>query len=135
SQPWQESQSTSTVTALMDGRYTQEVVSGQMMGAPFSGMGITGFDNVTGKFVYTWIDNMGTGIETAVGTADKDGKGITWTDTMSDPATGKASTSRMVTTLIDNDHHTLEMFGVPPGGKKEMRMMSISYVRQRSASN
>src|SRR5262249_39505709 len=36
SQPWQESQSTSTVTALMDGRYTQEVVSGQMMGAPFS---------------------------------------------------------------------------------------------------
>src|SRR5262249_43819145 len=63
-QPWQESQSTSTITMLMDGRYCQEVVSGQMMGGPFNGMGITGYDNVIGKYVGTWIDNMGTGIET-----------------------------------------------------------------------
>jgi hypothetical protein len=135
SQPWQESQSTATITSLMDGRYSQEVVSGQMMGAPFSGMGITGFDNVTGKYVSTWIDNMGTGIMTSVGTADASGKVISWNATMSDPMTGKASKSRMVTTFADDDHHTFEMFGVPPGGKKEMKMMTINYVRQSSASN
>jgi hypothetical protein len=130
SQPWQESQSTSTVTVLMDGRYCQELVSGQMMGAPFSGMGVTGYDNVLGKYVSTWIDNMGTGIMTSQGTADASGKVITFIATMSDPVTGKPTKERMVTTIVDDDHHTMEMFGVPPGGKKEMKTMTIEYTRK-----
>jgi hypothetical protein len=129
-QPWQESQSTSTVTVLMDGRYSQEVVSGQMMGSPFGGMGITGFDNVLGKFVSTWIDNMGTGIMTSQGTADASGKVITWAGTMSDPVTGKLTKERMVTTFTDDDHHTLDMYTVPPGAKKETKTMTIEYARK-----
>ena len=128
SQPWQESQSTATVTTLMDGRYSQEVTSGQVMGQPFSGMGITGYDNVLGKFVSTWIDNMGTGIMTSQGTMS--GKVITWVGTMSDPVTGKTTKSRMVTTIVDDDHHTFDMYTVPPGAKKEMKTMSIEYSRK-----
>ena len=128
SQPWQESQSTSTVTTLMDGRYSQEVTSGNMMGQPFSGMGITGYDNVLGKFVSTWIDNMGTGIMTSQGTMS--GKVITWVGTMSDPVTGKTTKSRMVTTIVDDDHHTFDMYTVPPGAKKEMKTMTIEYSRK-----
>jgi hypothetical protein len=134
SQPSQESQSSASITALMDGRYIQELDSGQMMGSPFNGMGITGFDNVTGKYVSTWIDNMGTGIMTSVGTADASGKVISWNATENDPTTGKAKKVRMVTTFTDDDHHTFDMFGVPPGGKKEMKMMTITYARQSSAS-
>jgi hypothetical protein len=130
SQPWQESQSSSTITVLMDGRYSQEVVTGQMMGSAFSGMGITGYDNVLGKYVSTWIDNMGTGIMTSQGTADASGKVITWIGTMSDPATGKTTRERMVTTIADDDHHTLEMYTVPPGAKKEMKTMTIEYARK-----
>jgi hypothetical protein len=130
SQPWQESASTSTITMLMDGRYCQEVVSGQMMGGPFSGVGITGYDNVIGKYVGTWIDNMGTGIETMQGTADASGKVITWSATMSDPVTGKPSKNRMVTTIADDDHHTVDMYTVPPGAKKEMKTMTIEYTRK-----
>jgi Protein of unknown function (DUF1579) len=130
SQPMQEEHSTSTVTILMDGRYCQEVASGQMMGQPFSGMGVTGYDNAIGKYVSTWIDNMGTGIMTSQGTADASGKVITWVGTMSDPMTGKVSKSRMVTTIADDNHHTFEMYGVPPGGKKEMKMMTIEYTRK-----
>ena len=130
SQPWQESASTSTVTMLMDGRYCQEVVSGEMMGGPFNGIGLTGYDNVIGKYVGTWIDNMGTGIETMQGTADASGKVITWVGTMSDPVTGKPSKNRMVTTIVDDDHHTLEMYAVPPGAKKEMKTMTIEYTRK-----
>src|SRR5262252_4256539 len=40
SQPWQESQITATITSLMDGRYIQEVDAGQMVGMPFSGVGV-----------------------------------------------------------------------------------------------
>jgi hypothetical protein len=130
SQPWQESQSTSTITVLMDGRYCQEVASGQMMGAPFNGMGITGYDNVLGKYVSTWIDNMGTGIMTSQGTSDASGKVITFIGTMSDPVTGKPSKARMVTTIVDDDHHTFDMYAVPPGGKKEMKTMTIEYSRK-----
>jgi len=91
SQPAEVEQSSSTLTMLMDGRYCQETTSGNMMGQPFSGMGVTGYDNVLGKFVSTWIDNMGTGIMTSQGTLDKSGKVITWVGSMSDPVTGKWS--------------------------------------------
>ena len=133
-QPAQEAQSTSTVTTLMDGRYIQETSSGQMMGAPFNGMGLYGYDNVSGKFVSSWIDNMGTGIMSAVGNADAAGKVINWTGSMNDPVTGKATKERMVMTLTDDDHHTFEMFAIPPGGKKEMKMMTINYVRNSAAA-
>ena len=134
SQPWQESQSTATITTLMDGRYVQEVDAGQMNGMPFTGMGVYGFDNVSGRYVSTWIDNMGTGIETSVGTADASGKVITWVSTMNDPMTGKQKSSRMVTTVIDDNHHTLEMFTVPPGGKKEAKVMAIDYMRKQESA-
>jgi len=130
SQPAQESQSTATITALMDGRYVQEVDAGQMNGMPFTGMGVYGFDNVSGRYVSTWIDNMGTGIMTSEGTADASGKVITYTATMNDPMTGKPSKSRIVTTVIDDNHHTMEMYGVPFGAKKEMKVMTIDYVRK-----
>jgi hypothetical protein len=130
SQPWQESPSTSTISVLMDGRYCQEVVSGQMMGAPFNGVGITGYDNVLGKYVSTWIDNMGTGIMTSQGTADASGKVITLIGTVSDPVTGKPSKVRLVTTIVDDDHHTFDYYSVPPGGKKEMKTMIIADTRK-----
>ncbi len=131
SQPVQESPSTSSITVLMDGRYIQEMVSGQWAGMPYRGMGLYGFDNVSGKYVATLIDNMGTGFMTCVGTADTSGKVIRWDAVMNDPVTGKPVTSRMVTTVIDDDHHRLEMFGVPPGAQKEMKIMTIDYARKQ----
>jgi len=130
SQPWQTATGASVVTVLMDGRYIQESNTSVMMGQPFSGMGVTGYDNVIGKYVSTWIDNMGTGIMTSTGTADASGKVIHWSGVMSDPVTGKAQKERMVTTLTDDNHHTLDMYSTPPGAKKEMKTMTIEYVRK-----
>ena len=130
SQPPTETKSHSVIRTLMDGRYCQEESAGDFQGMPFTGMGITGYDNVTGKYVSTWIDNMGTGIMTSTGTADASGKVITWIGTMSDPMTGKVSKERMVTTIVDDNHHTFEMYGTPPGAKKETKMMTIEYSRK-----
>jgi hypothetical protein len=131
SQPAQESQGAATITTLMDGRYCQEQATSQMMGMPFSGMGVYGYDNVMGKYVSSWIDNMGTGIMSSTGTPDASGKVITWDATMSDPITGKATKERMVTTFTDDNHYTLEMYGTPPGMKKEMKTMTIAYSRKQ----
>ena len=131
SQPWQESKSTATITSLLDGRYVQEISNGEMMGQPFMGIGLYGFDNVIGKYVSTWIDNMGTGIMKSEGTADASGKVIMWTGSMSDPITGKPAKARMVSTMLDDDHHTFEMYSVPPGAKKDMKTMTIDYSRKK----
>lgn len=133
SQPAQETKSTAVIKTLMDGRYCQELTSGQMMNMPFNGLGITGYDKIQKKYVSIWIDNMGTGIMKSEGTASADGKTIEWQGESSDPMTGGVSKMRMVTTFIDDDHHSFEMFGVMPDGK-EMKMMTIDYSRKGAAA-
>ena len=58
------------------------------------------------------------------------GDWINWIGTMSDPMTGKPSRNRMVTTIVDDNHHTLAMYSMPPGAKKEMKTMTIEYTRK-----
>jgi len=129
SQPMQETKSTSVVTSLMDGRYFQEQTEGEMMGKPFRGMGLTGYDNALKKYVSTWIDNMGTGIMTSQGTPDASGNVLNWMGESADPMTGKMTRYRMVTRFVDNDHHTFEMYMKSPDGK-EFKTMEISYERK-----
>ncbi len=129
SQPPSETKSSAVVRTVMDGRYSQEEVTGEYQGRPFSGLGITGYDNVLNKYVSIWIDNMSTGIMTSQGTADGTGKVINWTGESSDPAIGKPNKYRMVSRFTDDDHHTFEMYSKGPDGK-ETKMMEISYTRR-----
>ena len=129
SQPAQESASSSVFRTVMDGRYLQEEVTGTMMGKPFSGMGLTGYDNVLKKYVGSWIDNVGTGIMTSTGVPDAAGDAIHWTGQSSDPTTGKAAHFRMEEKFPDENHMTYEMYSKPPSGK-EVKVMSIEYTRK-----
>ncbi len=129
SQPPTEAKSTSVVTALMDGRYIQEQTTGEMMGMPFSGMGISGYDNIMKKYVSTWMDNFGTGIMMSQGTPDASGNVITWTGSASDPATGKMVKYRMVSRVTDENKRSFEMYSAGPTGK-EAKMMEITYERK-----
>ena len=129
SQPPQKTTSVAVITTLMDGRYVQEVSTGEMMGRPFSGMGITGYDNLRKKYVSMWIDNFGTGIMTSEGTPDASGNVINWTGESPDPMSGKMAKFRMVTRFLSDDKHTFGMFGAGPDGK-ETKMMEITYERK-----
>jgi len=130
SQPMQESKSSAVIKTLMGGRYMEEDDTGEMMGKPFSGMSITGYDNVLKKYVGSWIDNAGTGIMTTTGVLNKAGNAINWTGQSSDPTTGRMARYRMVTSWPDDDHMTYEMFSAGPGGK-EMKIMEINYTRKQ----
>jgi len=44
---------------ILGGRYLQEEFSGEMMGRPFKGIGVTGYDNFKKKYISTWVDDMG----------------------------------------------------------------------------
>jgi Protein of unknown function (DUF1579) len=125
------SESTTTITAIMDGRYVKVEAAGDMPGmGPFSGFGINGFDNVTQKFVSTWIDNCGTGIMNGTGELSADGKTMTWNSTYNCPINKKPTPFRQVETITGPNTMTLEMFGVDPKSGKEYKMMVIEYTKK-----
>jgi hypothetical protein len=117
-------------TWALDGRFVQQQFTGTFMGMPFHGIGYTGYDNIKKKYIGSWMDNMMTAMMVSTGTASADGKSITFTSSMDDPMTGKSSPVKETVTVVDNDHHTLEMWGAGPDGKM-FKMMEIAYSRKK----
>jgi len=78
SAPSQESNGTCESSWILGGRFVQEKVTGDMMGQPFHGMALTGYDNFNQKYQMLWIDEMATCFLIADGQIDKSGKKITF---------------------------------------------------------
>lgn len=117
-------------TWALDGRWLEQRFNGTFMGMPFTGIGYTGYDNIKKQYVGTWMDTMTTAMMISSGKAEADGKSITFNSTMDDPMTGKTSPVKEKVTVVDDDHHTLEMWGAGPDGKM-FKMMEISYTRKK----
>ncbi len=129
SQAPSESKGSNTNAWIMGGRFVQQNTTGEAMGQPFEGMGITGYDNVKGEYTSLWLDNMSTGIMTASGQYDAATKTLTEQCTFSCPMTEeKAMQGKGVLKLLDANHYTYEMYGKGPDGK-EFRSMEIVYER------
>jgi len=121
----------SRVTPIMDGRYLKIEFSGQTpnMG-PFTGFGLTGYDNVSGKVVSTWIDNWSTGIMYGLGEISDDGKTITTKMSHNCPINKKPVVIRQIETLTSPNTKTLEMFSTDPKTGREFKMLSIELSRK-----
>lgn len=130
--PGMKSESVTEITSLMDGRYVQIDSKGEMPGmGAFHGLGVSGYDNVSGKYVSTWIDNMGTGIMTGTGEMSADGKTLTTTYTFNCPINKKPAIMREVQTFNSDTSMTLEMFGNDPKSGKEFKMMRMEYTKRK----
>lgn len=123
---------TSSATAvnemILGGRYLQSKNTGTMMGQPFEGMGITGYDNAKKVFIATWVDNFGTGILTMTGTWDDAAKGIVFSGKEVDPTTGKEFAYRQVVKNPDDHTQIMEMYANMGSG--EFKNMEIKYTRK-----
>ena len=126
--PPTESTGSAEMKMLLDGRFLQQELTGNMMGKPYSGIGISAYDNLRKCYVTMWIDTMSTGIFIMEGTASADGKTITYTGKHAEPDGGQM-THRAVWKIIDNNNQTFEIFWSHCGGK-EMKMMEITYTRK-----
>ena len=124
-----ESTGTCEQKMILGGRYLQQEFTGEMMGSPFTGIGVTGYDNHTQKYVSTWIDSMGTAILFFEGTASADGKTITQECRYNDPVKGPMKW-RSVTQIMDDNTQAFEMYGTDKSGREE-KMMEITYTRRR----
>jgi hypothetical protein len=124
-----ESTGASEQKMVLGGRFLQQDFTGEMMGSPFTGIGVAGYDNHTKKYVSTWMDSMGTAILFFEGTASPDGKTITQETRYDDPVKGPMKW-RSVTRIVDDNTHIFEMYGSDESGKEE-KMMEITYTRKR----
>jgi uncharacterized protein DUF1579 len=129
SQPPMQSKGACEHKMILGGRFLQAVCTGEMMGSQFTGIGVTGYDNHTKKYVETWMDSMGTGIYYMDGPAGSDPKVMTMEGTMDDPMEGPMKL-RTVTKLGDNNTHVFEMYGTGKNGQ-EMKMLEITYTRKK----
>jgi hypothetical protein len=125
------SECVSTATPMMGGRFVKVEIKGDMPGmGPFEGFGIYGFDNVSQKYVHTWIDNMGTGMMNGTGELSADGKTMTWQCTYNCPMAKKAVNMREVETVTGPNTKRFEMYGPDPKTGEETKMMSINFTKK-----
>jgi len=116
-------------TWVMNGRFVQEDFSGEMMGKPFKGMSLTGYDNVRQKYRSVWVDDMSTTIVTSEGDADAAGKVFTFGGNYACAMTGeKNKESTMVYRVLSRDKHVFEMYDLAEG--KKTKVMEITYTRK-----
>ena len=117
----------------LDGRYVQSTFIGEVMGQPFRGMAIDGYDRVGEKYFSIWFDTAGTGYLLAEGDVSDDGKVLTTSGETLDPMSGSEVTHRMVTTIKDQDHFSFTMYNAFPDAD-EVKWMEIEYTRAKESS-
>ena len=123
------SEATATSKMIMDGRYLVSEMKGVVMGMPFEGMAIDGYDNTAKVFLSTWIDNMGTGIMFMTGKWDETSKQVIYTGKMMDPMGGTYVDVRQVVTYVSDSQMKMEMYSPGPDGK-EYKNMEVNYTKQ-----
>lgn len=119
---------TATRSMLLGDRVMMEEFNSTMMGQPFTGHGMHGYNNITGKHWSTWNDSMSTGIMMSEGTCDAQ-NACTFTGSWVEPVKKQTVTSRMTTRWTNPTTEVFEMFAPGPDGK-EMRMMEITYSKK-----
>ena len=123
--PPQVSKGVSTNEMVMGGRFVHQAFTGEFMGMPFTGMGLTGYDNLQKKYFGAWVDNMSTGMMVTYGTCSADAKTYEFKGEMPGPD-GKMGPVREVVKIVSDKQHVFEMYTPGPDGK-EMMMMQITY--------
>ncbi len=126
-QPPVQGTGTAVNKMILGGRYQRMTYTGSMMGQPFEGESITGYDNARKVYVNTWIDNMGTGVMMMEGPWDEASKTITMKGECTDPITGKPCTMREVMKIVDDTHQEMEMWMTQDG--KEMKTMEMKMTK------
>jgi len=119
-------------TAKMDmgGFWQVSDFDSEMMGAPFRGHQLTGFDQNKKKFVTVWADSMGSWMMVSEGTYDAAKKTLTMFANAAG-MDGKPQRDKMVTTYPDDDHQIFTMYTLDGKTKKWNRVMEISYTRRK----
>ncbi len=119
------SQGTAKASWTLNRHFLEEEVHGEMMGKPFTGRSLMGYDNIKQTFNTVWVSDMQTAMVTSEGKGGKDNKVITLEGKSNCPATGRKDIPmKTVFRVISPDKYVFEMFN--DGAKS----MEITYTRK-----
>jgi len=123
------SQATAKAKWTMNGRFLEEEFQGEMMGKPFHGRSLIGFDNTKQTFNSVWVDDLHTSMFTSEGKGESGNKVITLEGKSTCPATGRKDIPmKQVIRTISPDKHVFEMFDGSKG--TNAKTLEITYTRQ-----
>jgi Protein of unknown function (DUF1579) len=112
---------------VLGGRYLEQAYRGTAMGMPFEGIGYTGYDNPSKRYVGTWMDTFGTGVMSSAGVGRPTPSKMTFVAEAVEPS-GKPIVFDAIITVKNPDQHSYEMWTKAPNGKR-FRNMIVTYVR------
>ena len=118
------SQGTAKAAWILNGHFVEEEFHGEMMGKPFTGRSLMGYDNTKQTFNTVWVSDTQTAVVTSEGKGQNGNKVITLEGKSDCPATGrKDMPMKTVFHVISPDKYVFEMFN---DGNKSME---ITYTR------
>ncbi len=119
-------------TWILDGRFLREEFDGGILGLPFRGSGLYGYDSFERKYTSVWIDTMSTAMMANMGVYDKVNDVVNFTGRYGDPWTGIKKNSRGVTRFVSAKEHVLELYTAGSDGR-EYKLLEIVYTRKPHA--
>jgi hypothetical protein len=122
-----EERGTEIVQSICGDRFTWSDFTGTMMGQPFEGHGICGYDTTQKKYVSYWIDSCSATLSQTTGTYDEAKKSFTMQGTFVDP-TGKPGTIQQTVRCDGASARMLDM-AFTCGDQKST--MKIAYTRSK----
>ena len=121
---------TSTFKSVLDGNWVMEEHAGSMMGMPYNGVGMMGYDNYKNLYVGTWFSNMGTEMLQMAGARNPETGTVVMYGTMDEPQLSvHGRTVKYVVTQKDDDHFNFEMIDLHAGD--DYKVIEISYTRRK----
>ncbi len=128
--PPMESTGTSTFTSVLGGRWVMEEHTGTMMGMPYLGKGMMGYDNYKNLYVGTWYSNMSTEMLQMVGSRHPKTDVVTMYGVMDEPQLSvHGRTVKYVIKQTDDDHFTFEIIDLH--ASDDYKVIEISYTRRK----
>jgi hypothetical protein len=129
--PPAESPGTAEYTMMLGGRWVMQSFHGTMMGMPFEGLGLTGYDNFREEYVGTWMDNISTAGMKITGKLDPKTGELLMTGPMDEPMTGERDkTFKAIEKWLGPDSFMFSAYDNIPG-KGEVKVMEITYTRMK----
>lgn len=125
----EENVGSSTFKSILGGRFIQQDFKGRMMGQPYEGTGMMGYNNVTKKFESTWHDSMSTASMHLEGTFDPSTKMISEAGEFQCPVKKINQKMRSEFKFIDKNNVTFAMYMPDMVSGKEMKGMEQLYKR------
>ena len=110
----------------MNGLWLTSDFDGQLMGAPYQGHEVLGWDPDKKKYVGCWVDSMTSALTLTEGTWDEAKQSLTMESLAPDPMTGQKMVN--VTQFQGDDQHVFRMHS---GSLDSPPMMTITYTRRK----